>query len=685
MTLKTRIYLMFTVAGLYLVIMAWSSYNYLNQLQQSFVSFSEKTIPVFEDLQNLRLGSTQLLASTQILLTSDAANTPQVFDDVNRQMNELNRTLRQYEKAVNKNFPDEKIYLLEIKTRTDSFFQTIQMTEQSALKSPSSTEEIAMSYSLLKAHRDLANSLDRAYQHELEELETKKTETNAALATLANFTVWRVLFGLLMLAVLAYLSVRLLLSALARTSGWADQLLSGKPFVGKASTAKDELAIFENHFRTVAEQLQANSNEQKRLKKALEDQITEKENALVIIKGHEAVLTKQVANRTQELEIAKTRAERANAAKTTFLAMMSHEIRTPLNAVIGLTQVLQQQADSLPVSELFKSHLERIRQGGEVLLATANTILDIAKIESGKMSVIDEDFALEETLFGLCSFFDTQAKQKDIIFERCLEPSLRMMVRTDRTKLIQILNNLLSNAIKFTPAEGTVTVTASLQNNLLNLKVKDTGIGIPADRIDMIFESFEQADDSITRRHGGSGLGLTIVRHLVTLLNGTISLTSAVGQGSEFIVVLPLRLISATRLSPYGRAHADELVWSDIKIMVVEDNEVNQAVITALLKSFDTNVIMANNGLEAIALLETEKPDLILMDLHMPGISGIETTRRILNNPAHAQIPIIALSADAMLDQQNNAKAAGMVDYLIKPIESWKLRHTLSNHLSQRK
>jgi signal transduction histidine kinase len=685
MTLKTRIYLMFTVAGLYLAIMGWSSYSYLHHLQQSFVSFSEKTIPVFEDLQNLRLSSTQLVASTQALLGVDAVNTHQTFDDINHQMNEFNRVKLQYEKAVNRDFPDEKIYILQINDRTNTFFKLVQTIEQSSLKNPSSMEKTALSKSLFEAHRNLAGSLDRAYQHEIEELETKKNETSAALEKLATFTIWRVLFGLLMLSVLAYVSERLLLGALARTSGWADQLISGKPFVAKANSAKDELAVFENRFRTVAEQLEANRNEQKRLTKALEDQISEKENALVIIKGHEAILTKQVANRTQELEIAKTKAERANAAKTTFLAMMSHEIRTPLNAVIGLTQVLQQQADSLPVSELFKSHLERIRQGGEVLLATANTILDIAKIESGKMSVLDEDFALEETLFSLCSFFETQAGQKDIVFKRNLAPSLRMMVRTDRTKFIQILNNLLSNAIKFTPAGGTVTVTASLQNNLLNLKVKDTGIGIPADRIEMIFESFEQADDSITRTHGGSGLGLTIVRHLVTLLNGKISLTSDVGQGSEFIVEIPLNLISATRLSPYGRAHSDELVWSDITIMVVEDNEVNQAVITAILNSFDAKVILANNGLEAIAMVETEKPDLILMDLHMPGISGIEATRRILDNPANAHIPIVALSADAMVDQQNNAKAAGMVDYLIKPIDSWKLRYTLSNQLSLRK
>jgi signal transduction histidine kinase/ActR/RegA family two-component response regulator len=686
MSLKNRIYLIFSVSGLFLVLMAWSSHNYIIQLEKAFASFTDKSIPVFRDIQDLRLSSLQLLANSQRLLENESSLTSQLLQSSERQKEKLAATNAHYIKAVELNFLDEKHYSDEIEKNLNIFLQTVSTTEQSIKRARTTAETQALSTSLNLAHDQLSVVLDQAYLHEDQEFDEEKNSSTLALVEMNRFNLLRIVLGLIMLAVLAYLSQRLLKGAILRMTNSANLLVSGQIPVASPGKLNDEVSVFEKHFYDIAKQLRNFNHEQERLHTELKNQIVEKEQALLAVREHEQLLSKQVAERTKELEAAKIRAEQASAAKTTFLANMSHEIRTPLNAVIGLARVLEQQAISLPVGEHFRSHLERIRQGGEVLLATVNTILDITKIEAGKMPIFEEEFALEDTLLGLCSIFETQAQQKDVSFQRNLDPSLLMMVRTDRSKLIQVVNNLLSNAIKFTPAGGAVTLQASRKNSLLTLRVIDNGVGIPAGRLNAIFDSFEQADDSITRKHGGSGLGLTIAKRLIDFMHGQISVTSNVGQGSEFTVRLPMEFISPAQQLPLENQDASqEIVWGNIHILVVEDNEVNQAVIDAILRSFGVNVTLASNGLQAIDMLKTKKPDLILMDLHMPNMSGIDTTRLILSEPKTKHIPIIALSADALVDQQSNAIAAGMVDYLIKPVDLSKLRYTLRKHLLMQK
>jgi signal transduction histidine kinase/ActR/RegA family two-component response regulator len=684
MTLKNRIYLIFTIAGIFLALMAWSSHSYVLQLEESFASFSKKSIPVFKDIQALRLNSFQLLNTSHNVIEAETPSSKDLVD-IQQQQATLVATMASYRRLVNTHFPNERKFTDHINKDLQLFLQTTEAIQTLNQNVTSVNDREKLYVAVFAAHAQLLKSLDDAYAHENDELAQREQATVAALGEMSRFNILRALFGLAVLLVLAYFSQHLLSNAISRMSISANYMTAEKLPSEITYSRKDEVTVFEDHFYQTAKTLQAYNQEQQRLHVELQNQIKEKELALRAVLEHETLLSQQVAERTKELEAAKVHAEKASSAKTTFLANMSHEIRTPLNAVIGLSRVLQQQAVNLPVDDQFRDHLGRIRQGGEILLSTVNTILDITRIEAGKMPLFEEEFLLADTLTGICSIFETQAGQKDVLLRHYLEPSLQIMVRTDRTKFMQILNNLLSNAIKFTPAGGTVELYASLKNTLLTIIVKDTGVGVPADRLNAIFGSFEQADDSITRQHGGSGLGLTIARKLTDLLRGQISVTSTAGIGSEFTLRIPLEFISPTRLTLLSSETNDNLDWSNTHILVVEDNPVNQAVIDAMLRSFGANVSLASSGFKAIEMLKEFRPHLILMDLHMPDMSGIETTRLILGEAHWRDIPIVALSADALVDQQTNAKAVGMVDYLIKPVDLSKLRYTVRKYLLQHK
>jgi signal transduction histidine kinase/CheY-like chemotaxis protein len=680
MTLKNRIYLIFTVSGLFLILMAWSSHSYISQLQESFASFSKKSIHVFKDIQGLRLGSFQLLNAAHNAIEADPPPS-KYLRDIDQQQAELVAMMKNYRQLVNVHFPDERKFIDHIDKDLKQFLQTTDAIRKLDRNITNKNDREKLYAALFSTHSRLLKSLDDAYVQENNEIAEKEQATSTALRDMSRFNIFRALFAVLLFIVLGYFSQRILSSAISRMSTSANYMMAEKLPIEISDKRKDEVSVFENQFYEAAKTLLAYNQEQQRLHLELQNQIKEKELAFRAVQEHETLLFQQVAERTKELEAAKLHAEKASSAKTTFLANMSHEIRTPLNAVIGLSRVLQQQAANLPVDDQFRDHLGRIRQGGEILLSTVNTILDITRIEAGKMPLFEEEFLLADTLTGICSIFETQAGQKDVLLRHYLEPSLQIMVRTDRTKFMQILNNLLSNAIKFTPAGGTVELYASLKNTLLTIIVKDTGVGVPADRLNAIFGTFEQADDSITRQHGGSGLGLTIARKLTDLLRGQISVASTAGIGSEFTLRIPLEFISPTRIPLQSSDTSDDLDWGNTHILVVEDNPVNQAVIEAMLRSFGTNVSLASSGFKAIEMLKELRPHLILMDLHMPDMSGIETTRLILSDAHWRDIPIVALSADALVDQQTNAKEVGMVDYLIKPVDLSKLRYTVRKYL----
>jgi two-component system, sensor histidine kinase len=317
-----------------------------------------------------------------------------------------------------------------------------------------------------------------------------------------------------------------------------------------------------------------------------------------------------------------------------------------------------------------------------VLLASVSTVLDIAQIEAGKLPLLPERFLLNEMIKNVCDTFASLASQKDLVFQQQIDVSANKFVIADRGKLTQILSNLLGNAVKFTPAGRLVRCEAQLQESQLILTIQDTGIGIPESRIRAIFKDFEQADEGIARKYGGTGLGLSIVERFVQLMQGQIEVQSKIDEGTTFTLRLPLEIAHADMFERIGADY--EPIWSSIDVLVVEDNEVNQAVVESILASIGIACRIADSGDEALAAVRKQIPDAVLMDLHMPGMSGFEATKKIHALPGCSHVPIIALSADALIDQRDHALSIGIVDYLLKPIDSQKLRSSLRIALQQR-
>ena len=373
---------------------------------------------------------------------------------------------------------------------------------------------------------------------------------------------------------------------------------------------------------------------------------------------------------------AKEQAEAANRAKSTFLATMSHEIRTPLNGVLGMAQAMA--ADS--INPIQRERLDVVRQSGETLLAILNDVLDLSKIEAGKLELEEAEFNIDEVARGAHAAFTAIAQKKGLSFDLAVEQDARGVYLGDSTRVRQIVYNLVSNALKFT-SEGQVRVVVGRTNEALTIRVSDTGVGIPADRLAHLFEKFEQADASTTRRFGGTGLGLAICRELASLMNGTITASSEPGQGSAFEVGLPLRRIGDASSTPQP-ANAEEEPEAEmsasatLRILAAEDNTVNQLVLKTLLHQIGVDPTVVDNGAKAVAAWEAQEWDVILMDVQMPELDGPSGARIIRQRePAEgrARTPIIALTANAMSHQVAEYLACGMDGFVAKPIEIGRL------------
>jgi signal transduction histidine kinase/CheY-like chemotaxis protein len=400
--------------------------------------------------------------------------------------------------------------------------------------------------------------------------------------------------------------------------------------------------------------------------------------ALCAVLAVTVVLMRQVhlsekTERHQQQELAKSRdsAEAATRAKSRFLANMSHEIRTPMNGVIGMNQLALEEA--LP--PLAERYVRSAHAAAVSLLRILNDILDFSKIEAGKLEIESVRFNLAELLQDVVAMQQLMVEDRSLVLVLDMAPTTPVWIQSDPLRISQILNNLLSNAMKFT-ASGRVTLKVfEFPQNILHLEIQDQGVGMTDEQLDKLFEPFHQADTSTTRIFGGTGLGLAICKQLCDRMGGRISVVSQLGLGSTFSVDLPFEVVEApstVHKIPSVNTHAHSgFDFTGVRVLVVEDNVLNRQLLMALLKKVNIDPVVATQGEEAIALLaQTQEPfDLILMDIQMPVMDGMDTTQHIRNNPSYNALPIIAITANAMPDERRRCLAVGMQDYLIKPLD----------------
>lgn len=405
----------------------------------------------------------------------------------------------------------------------------------------------------------------------------------------------------------------------------------------------------------------------------------------------DGVMLDITARKNIELEIlaAREKAEAANIAKSNFLATMSHELRTPLHGVIGMTSVLKQTL----LTQEQAGYAAVIENSGHALLALINDILDLSKIESGKIEIDKVAFDLRHHVRDVMDMIVVQARQKNIAVTQTISPDLPNNILGDPARLRQILLNLLGNAVKFTRVGGiSLEVIPSLDSHgkkAVSFIVRDTGIGIPAQSLDVIFQPFRQADQSTTREFGGTGLGLAISKQLSEMLGGSISVESTPGLGSVFTVNIPLveaDAVTNEATEPDGKEFSTpaEFEFMGQTILLAEDDPVNQLVSSTLLGQMGLNVHIAPNGEELLQLMTMTNPDLILMDCMMPLMDGYEATRRIREREAREnlpRIPIIALTANASQKDREKSMAAGMDEFVSKPFTATDIARVLRQWL----
>jgi signal transduction histidine kinase len=402
------------------------------------------------------------------------------------------------------------------------------------------------------------------------------------------------------------------------------------------------------------------------------------------VEGLNAALEQKVVERTHELASALQGLEAANRmlsdantalteaskAKSAFLANVSHELRTPLNSVIGFSELMMTDKNFGDLSARQREFLSDIRDSGEHLLALINDILDLSKIEAGKLEVHRQESDVAAVVRDSATILRPQAERKKIHVETTCDPDSEANV--DPRLMRQVLVNLLSNAVKFTEEGGRIEVVAGFEGNDLVVRVKDNGIGIAEEDQDKIFQEFYQADATYARRHQGTGLGLALVRRMMSLHGGSVTVTSRRGHGATFQCVFPDARAHKPSATKADRVTApvtvSRITSRAMTVLVVEDNPVNRKLARNVLRSRGYRVLEADSGEEGIQLARAEHPQLILMDLQLPGLDGLEATKRLKAHPETSAIPVVALSSETTQSAEAHAREAGCAGYIAKPI-----------------
>lgn len=397
-----------------------------------------------------------------------------------------------------------------------------------------------------------------------------------------------------------------------------------------------------------------------------------------------------------EIKEAKKEADRANRAKSEFLACMSHEIRTPMNSIMGFAQLLKEEL----VDPRYTDKINIILKSGKTLLTLINDILDISKIEAGEIKLIEEEFYIRHMFIPLENIFSLKAKEKNLEFKVLIDDSMPEYLIGDECRIQQVISNLVNNAVKFTD-KGSILIKASYSHEKMVIDVKDTGIGIPADKLEVVFNMFKCVDPSLTREYSGTGLGLAIAKRLVEKMNGSISVESSPGEGTCFTIKLPLKVSEKKGVQKFvkesaGGHYTAEAIRSFLEkknscnVLVAEDNESNRMFISALLKKAGINCDFAIDGKQTLDMLEAkinsgDEYDILFLDIQMPVLSGIDVITHIRNSEKLRQIYCIAVTAHARKEDKQKYINAGCDAYISKPINSQELYWQISRLLEKKK
>ena len=379
----------------------------------------------------------------------------------------------------------------------------------------------------------------------------------------------------------------------------------------------------------------------------------------------------------KELIVARNRAEYLAHAKEEFLANMSHEIRTPLNAIIGFSE----QMESTPLQPSQKKYIKAVSNAGAHLLNTVNDILDLSKIEAGKLAIDDQPFKLKEAIDEVVSIMEIKAKEKQLTLTVSPIDFANEYVIGDAFRIKQILYNIAGNAIKFTD-KGKIEISGSAKKHKSEIEyhihVTDTGVGIAPDKIDKIFESFEQAENAITRKFGGTGLGLSISKKLAALIGGNIAVKSEINKGSTFTITLPLPVADEKTISTILHEPTTHIDLHGMEILVVDDEPFNLMLAEVILKKYGAIITVAVNGKEAFDKIELQNFDIVLADLHMPEVDGYMLANKIREK--YLQVPLIALTANVMQNDMVKIKKSGFNDILLKPYKEKALLDIIAKY-----